>query len=221
MLLMICNRKGENPVDQSSRDVNRGAWALQRAGLLREAVAQWSELAVKLREEGEWAEARGIGRTLLWLTEGADARLRAVALYVMAEASRAGGELGEAEKWIRQALAMHEASGDVRGAASDWVSRGELAEEGADLEDAVGCWGRALALLDSERSGEAMHEVLLDLGRAYSQLGQIERASECAERAEALAARWAAESVRAGVCAPPAGVESAQALSRGALQGAE
>jgi tetratricopeptide (TPR) repeat protein len=173
-------------------EANAVAKALLAQGRVEEAVAQWSALAAELGKQDRWWEARGIGRTLVSVTEGADWQLRGAALYVMAEMSRGAGELAEAGRWAHRALAVHEQARAARAAAADWVFLGELGEERGDLDEAVACWERALALLDEQDSAEVVHELLLGLGAAHSELQRWEQAAECIARAERLSARWAA-----------------------------
>jgi tetratricopeptide (TPR) repeat protein len=172
-------------------DLNRTAWELWRAGDARDAVESWVKLAERWRRAGQLDEAMAVVRTLVHLTEGGDSRLQRVAWYAMAETQCELGEPAEATRWVRRALETHEALDDRRAMADDLASLGELAEEGGDLEQAVAVWSQALALLDTERSAEAVHDLLLALGRGYAGLGNEVLAATCAACAEQLAVRWA------------------------------
>lgn len=172
--------------------LDQGAWMLLQAGRVRAAVGQWSELNGALRRAGRYDDACAVARTMVAATaERADVRAQLIGLYAMAETAREAGQLEEAERALRRALELHQGQADRPGAACDLALLGELAEAGDDLERAVQLWSEALGLLDVERSAESVHDLLLDLARAYSQLGNGVMAATCADGAERLAHQWA------------------------------
>jgi tetratricopeptide (TPR) repeat protein len=173
------------------RALDRGAWALLEAGRVREAMLQWGAVNGALRRAGQWDEARAVARTMVSVASQHNVGMQLCGIYSMAETAREAGELADAEGWIRRALAIHRELEEPRGVACDLAALGELAEDSGDLERAVEAWSQALALLDAERSAEAVHDLLLGLGRVYTGLGNEVLAATCAARAEQLAARWA------------------------------
>lgn len=174
-----------------TRVISHEAWALLQAGRVRDAVQHWSQVARELRRAGRLTDAQSVARTMVAVTSGRSARLHLIALYTLAETAREAREFEEAERWIRRALALHEQLGDRRGMGADLASLAELAEDAGELERAVALWNQALALLDPERSAEAVYEILICLGRVHAARGDAELAARCALQADELSVRWA------------------------------
>ena len=177
--------------ERERRELDELAWGCLREGRVQQALQAWATLNAELRRCGRYEHARGVAQTMICVSESTGRQPELVALYAMAETLRESGALSEAAEWVRKAERAHEQLGDARRIACDWAALGEIWEDLGEYSRAVDAWSRAAMLFDAESESGALHDLMVDLSRAYALLGEGVLSEVCAARAERLSVRWA------------------------------
>ncbi|WP_165423386.1 LuxR C-terminal-related transcriptional regulator [Ktedonosporobacter rubrisoli] len=129
--------------------------------------AVWISRAALLAQRGEFARAFALAREALNRLPEQDRMWRGHGLVVIGIELLCSGRLDQAEQFLRQGLALYEASGTLPGMLIATVMLGEVALSGGDLHAAEHTFRRVLALSDEQQT--------LRQSQLTSQIGTHER----------------------------------------------
>lgn len=125
-------------------------------------------------------------RTILGGQGESDDAWRAVALSNKGVIALTRGDLDEAERSLRQSLALHETLGDARGQAANLGNLGRIARTRGRLDEAEALLQRGLELQEAVGSVEGQAAALVSLGAVAQTRGRLDEAETLYNRALGL-----------------------------------